>query len=216
MSKFWKYLIYILIGVFAFSWFKVVLDAGKTRDQGITENVESIKDRAGRVVGDLMEDNDEENDNDIGDGEDDLDADELDEDEILAEDWDEEDETEEDEMEEEEDVAEVETTAKGAAKDYDTSSDKAPAKSATVVTTSSNGRFLVIGGSFSSKGNANTFVKQLGKLGYEDAEIVVFDKAKKYHTVSVARFDSKTDASKLVGALRGKGIKDAYVHKKRG
>ncbi len=218
MSKIWKYLIYALVAVFAFSWFKIVLDAGKTTEQSLTEKAQSLKEKAADATADLMpgeDEEDEEDDKDFGDGEDDLDEDELDEDEILAEDWDEETETEEDE-----DLAGVETTAKGEMKNYEKpEAKKASASTATTasaVTTSSNGRFLVIGGSFSSKGNAKTFVNQLEKLGYEDAEIVVFDKAKKYHTVSVARFDSKTDASKLVGALKGKGIQDAYVHKKRG
>ncbi len=214
-----KYLIYAFVAVFAFFWFKVVLDAGQSRDQVLTESAEVIKEKAqkaGRIVGDVIgegETENEEEDNDVGDGEDDLDEAELDEDEILAEDWDEADDTEEEET-----IADVETTAKGAADNYEKKPEKRATKPSprSIVTTSSNGRFLVIGGSFSSKGNANTFVKQLEKMGYEDAEIVVFDKAKKYHTVSVARFDSKTDASKVVGALKSKGIPDAYVHKKRG
>lgn len=215
MGSILKYLAYALLIAFAASWVMVVYKScNETKEPIILSSIEdgkaALSDAAtttkGKVIGDLMEEDEE--DQDYGDGEDDLE--ELDEDEILAEDWDEDDEEEdEDEDEEVEEIAEEKEEPAPAKKKETKSYEK-------VVTTSSNGKYLVIGGSFSTKGNANTFVKQLSKLGYEDAEVVVFDRSKKYHTVSVARFDSKTDASKLVGALKSKGIPDAYVHKKRG
>ncbi len=74
-------------------------------------------------------------------------------------------------------------------------------------------KFMVVAGSFENAANAKTFVRQLNKLGYDDAEMVKF-KNSAFHSVCVGRYKDRVSASELVKSLVGDNI-PAYVHTKR-
>ncbi len=89
----------------------------------------------------------------------------------------------------------------------------------TDVTTSKNkkslnyGIYMVVAGSFKSKANANATLKQLEKLGYDDAELVRFDYSD-YYSLVVGRSNDLSSVRSLSKELNRKGV-EAYVHKKR-
>ncbi|MCB9284913.1 MAG: SPOR domain-containing protein [Lewinellaceae bacterium] len=76
------------------------------------------------------------------------------------------------------------------------------------------GNYLVLAGAFTIMANAEAHAKRLQKLGFSDAQVALFNKGK-YATVLVGRYESKSDATALVGRLADKGV-EAYVHLKRG
>ena len=82
-------------------------------------------------------------------------------------------------------------------------------------TTSSNstGKFLLLAGSYLIEDNAEVMVKKLKKIGYTNAEIVVFDMSQ-YHSVCAGRFTSLSSANQESGSLKRKGV-DNYVHTKQ-
>lgn len=79
--------------------------------------------------------------------------------------------------------------------------------------TSSNGRYLVVAGTFKQEINAQTQLKKFKQMGYENAEIGKFNK-NAYASLVVERFATSAEAQRLVKSLKAKGI-DCYVHKKR-
>jgi cell division protein FtsN len=83
------------------------------------------------------------------------------------------------------------------------------------VQTSSNasGNYFVICGSFLVKENASQMQRKLNKLGYNGAEIVVFDLSQ-YHSVSAGRYSDYNVALQQISSLKRQGI-DAYVHRKK-
>ena len=93
--------------------------------------------------------------------------------------------------------------------------------SATTSTSSSNtsysssnssGQYMVISGNYLVESNANSMKKKLENLGYNNAEIVVFDNSQ-YRTVIASRHSSYNDALNLSSELKRKGI-DNYVKKR--
>lgn len=76
------------------------------------------------------------------------------------------------------------------------------------------GDYLVLAGSFRVRQNGDIEAARIRKLGYPDAEVVLFNRGA-YATVLVSRFESSTEAEQLVKKLKGQKV-DAYVHKKRG
>ena len=77
-------------------------------------------------------------------------------------------------------------------------------------TYSTSGKYLVIAGSYLVKENAEKMKSRLTKLGYDNAEIVVFDE-RKYHTVCASKSNDYDTAVRQSNALKRKGI-DSYVH----
>jgi cell division septation protein DedD len=88
-------------------------------------------------------------------------------------------------------------------------------KSAPAATHSNNsgGKYFVICGSFLVEENANQMRRKLNKLGYNGAEVVVFDLSQ-YHSVSAGRYDDYSVAQQQLSSLKRQGI-DAYVHRKK-
>ncbi|HPK08819.1 MAG TPA: SPOR domain-containing protein [Saprospiraceae bacterium] len=78
---------------------------------------------------------------------------------------------------------------------------------------SSSGKYMVICGSFLVKENAEKMKRKLNKLGYNNAETIVFDLSQ-YHSVSAARYNDYNQAAQAVDVLKRKGI-DAYVHTRK-
>ena len=90
-----------------------------------------------------------------------------------------------------------------------------PASAATEATekaTYSEGKYMVLAGSFSQKASAESQVKKLNKMGYENAHMEIFDRGK-YAVVLVDRFENMADAEKMVKKLSGDGVK-SYVKAK--
>lgn len=76
-----------------------------------------------------------------------------------------------------------------------------------------SGKYMVLAGSYLLKENADEMVSKLQKLGYNNAEIVVFNFSQ-YHTVCAGRFNSNSTANQLSSQLKRNGI-DNYVHTKQ-
>lgn len=71
------------------------------------------------------------------------------------------------------------------------------------------GNYLVMAGSYIIKDNAKTMVNKLRKLGYKNAEIIVFA-GSQYHAVVAVRYKNEGDAMKASNALKSKGV-DSFV-----
>ncbi|MCF8245286.1 MAG: SPOR domain-containing protein [Saprospiraceae bacterium] len=76
----------------------------------------------------------------------------------------------------------------------------------------SNGKFMVLAGSFTKKALAESQVKKLNKLGYVNARVELFDRGK-YAVVLVDRFSNMAEAERTVKKLNGDGVK-SYVKTK--
>jgi cell division septation protein DedD len=82
-----------------------------------------------------------------------------------------------------------------------------------VAASEQSGNYLVLAGSYKIRENAETEVRRLQKLGYENAEVSPFNRGA-FAVVLVNRFDNVADARALVQELKGKGV-DSYVQEKR-
>ncbi len=76
----------------------------------------------------------------------------------------------------------------------------------------SQGKYMVLAGSFSQKAFADAQVKDLKKLGYKNAQVEIFDRGK-YAVVLVDRFNNMAEAERLVKKLGSNGVK-SYVKTK--
>ncbi len=94
------------------------------------------------------------------------------------------------------------------------SQEATPPKTAPSSSSASTGEYMVIVGNFVVPTNAEKLARKLRGMGYDDAEVVVFDFSE-YHTVIAGRYSSRSQAEKIRNALRRKGFRDAYVHKKK-
>ena len=77
-----------------------------------------------------------------------------------------------------------------------------------------NSPYLVIAGTYTSEGNAQTEVNRLNKLGYDDAEVVQFI-GSRYYTVCVDRLDGLTAARQLRNKVKADNTEEVYVHRRR-
>lgn len=77
----------------------------------------------------------------------------------------------------------------------------------------SSGRYMVLAGSYRQRVNADNQVARLRKMGYNNAEVSLFDRGS-YAVVLVDRFSTYGDAKRLVNELASKGI-DALVDEKK-
>lgn len=75
------------------------------------------------------------------------------------------------------------------------------------------GDYMVLAGSYRIMENAETEVKKLKRLGYNNAEVTIFNKGT-YATVLVDRFTTADQAAALVKELKNKHSIDSYVKKK--
>ena len=80
-------------------------------------------------------------------------------------------------------------------------------------TSSYSGKYLLLAGSYLIEDNAQAMVKKLKKLGYNNAEMVVFEMSQ-YHSVCAGRYSSLSSAQQESGTLKRKGV-DNYVHTKQ-
>lgn len=82
----------------------------------------------------------------------------------------------------------------------------------TATASNSSGRYMVIAGTYRQRSNADQQVARLRKMGYDKAEVSLFDNGT-YALALVDRFGSYGDAKRLVNELKGKGI-DALIDEK--
>ncbi len=221
-----KLLIWLIIAVVAFFWISTVMKTCKTNDgltaSDLTESVqgtaEGIADEARDLVGMDEEetadeeerggdayDIDEENDA-VGDEEDAYDAEE---DEGRGNIID--DEEDEELEEEDEDYAEDEEYDEDA--EEETLAERRSAPSSYSSGSTSDGRYLVVTGSYRMEENANAMVTKLKKMGYDDAEVFSFDFAE-FYSVTAGRYSSDREAKAVADKLEAKGV-SAYSHKMR-
>ena len=80
----------------------------------------------------------------------------------------------------------------------------------TTSTSSSSGKYLLLAGSYLIEDNATTMVNKLKKMGYSNAEVVVFDMSQ-YHSVCAGRYGNMSSAKQESSSLKRKGV-DNYVH----
>ena len=76
-----------------------------------------------------------------------------------------------------------------------------------------SGKYMLLAGSYLIEDNAQVMVKKLKKLGYDNAEMVIFEMSQ-YHSVCAGRYSSLSSAQQESGTLKRKGI-DNYVHTKQ-
>lgn len=81
--------------------------------------------------------------------------------------------------------------------------------------TSSSGDFMVLAGSFRLRSGAEAEVQRLKRLGYENAEVTLFNNGA-FAAVLVDRFTDLNKAETLVNELQTQHSVPAYVHEKRG
>ena len=87
-----------------------------------------------------------------------------------------------------------------------------PAPTRSTTSTSYSGKYMLLAGSYLIEDNAQAMVKKLKKLGYDNAEMVIFDMSQ-YHSVCAGRYTSLSSAQQESSTLKRKGI-DNYVHTK--
>lgn len=105
------------------------------------------------------------------------------------------------------------STAAAQPKSQPASSSTTRAKGGTPTSYNSTGEFMVVAGSFSMRYNAETQVKKLKQLGYDNARVEIFNSGA-LATALVDRFDNYDRAKSLVNELKGKGV-DCFVKKKQ-
>lgn len=77
-----------------------------------------------------------------------------------------------------------------------------------------SGDYLVIAGSFRFKANAESEANRLRRLGYNDAEVALFNRGA-YASVIVSRFSDLSSAQDLVRELKSRHSLEAYVQAKK-
>lgn len=88
-----------------------------------------------------------------------------------------------------------------------------PSRPASVNRGNSSGEYMIIAGNYLVESNAGEMSRKLSNLGYNNAEIAVFDYSQ-YHTVIASRHNSYSDALQTANAIKRQGV-DCYVKKKQ-
>lgn len=87
-----------------------------------------------------------------------------------------------------------------------------PKKTPKRTTSNSSGEYMVIAGNYLVETNANQMIRKLRNLGYNNAEIGVFERSQ-YHTVIASRHSSNSAAISASNDIKYKGV-DCYVKRK--
>jgi len=192
MNKILKAIIYILILTFLYLWLSTVFDSCGNKSAELTEEREETENTLDEVLGD-----------------DDL------VDLTSAEDREDEFEEEEEETSYEEIAAEqVEEISNDLTEPLEEETyTPPPTQTNTTYSAGNSSPFLIVAGSFSQEGNANTLVDKLRRMGYNDAEKVRFDESS-FYSVVAERHTDYDRALKNAGNLKGRGV-DCYVHKRK-
>lgn len=90
---------------------------------------------------------------------------------------------------------------------------RTPDPKPTQVRSDASGKYLVVAGNYLVESNAREMVKKLNRMGFPNAEHLVFDQSQ-YYTVVASRSSSRSGAQSSSSTLKAKGI-DCYVHTQR-
>lgn len=83
-------------------------------------------------------------------------------------------------------------------------------KQPAAIKSNAKGKYLIIAGNYLMESNAKQMVSKLKKLGYQDAEYLVFDLSQ-YYTVCAQRSDNRNSLKAISNKLKNSGI-DNYIH----
>lgn len=83
---------------------------------------------------------------------------------------------------------------------------------ATATSSSGAGEYMVIAGNYLVEANARDMIAKLRNLGYDNAEIGIFQRSQ-YHTVIASRHASQSSAFSVANDIKHRGV-DCYVKKK--
>lgn len=185
MGRVLKILLYAIVLFMIYLWFSTMFKSCNKKAKNITDSVVEVVDDTVEAGEDLFG----EEDIDYTEEEPEDDSDEV---EYLD------DETDEDQEEPDDDV------------DFTEEPEDEP-----VIrnSSSSNGSYYVIAGSYLIEANAIKMERKLENIGYDNAEVVVFDLSQ-YHSIIAGRYDSRSSAQNTCDDLKGRGI-DCYVQRRR-
>ncbi len=202
MGRFLKIAVYIAVLFLGYLWIATVAKSCNNTDIASNEDTEFIDDIANEdeFADDFFEDEDEEeNTNDsfdeMGGGSEESDEYDITESETM-------DYTEIDEI--------IEETKSEPVRHTEPVRHSEPVRH---TTSNAGGKYLLLAGSYLIEDNASQMVRKLKKMGYDNAEIVVFDMSQ-YHSVCAGRFSSRSTAKQESNSLKRKGV-DNYVHTKQ-
>lgn len=190
MGRFLKIAVYIAVLFLGYLWIATVAKScNKTSTADSEDNTEMVDDIASdEFEDDFFEDEDDSSD-EMGGGSDSS-NDEFDTEGTI-------DYTEVDEV-----IEEVRTPTRKVS---------TPVSQPTANSSSSrSGKYLLLAGSYLIEDNAQVMVNKLRKIGYSNAEVVVFDMSQ-YHSVCAGRFTNMSSAKQESSSLKRKGV-DNYVH----
>jgi len=219
-----KLLIWIIVGVVAFWWISILVNHYKN-NQGIaagdlTESVQGTAEGIADEARDLVGMGDEEETNDEEEKGDSYDIDE--ENDAVGDEYEENDDEgrgniiDDDEDGDEDFVAEDENDIEydeGESEEEETLAERRSAPSSYSSGSTSDGRYLVVTGSYRMEENADAMVTKLKKMGYSDAEVFSFDFAE-FYSVTAGRYSSDREAKAVADKLEAKGV-SSYSHKMR-
>lgn len=197
MGRFLKILFYIFLLTFVFIWFSTVIKSCNNPVPAVVQATEEAAETIAQEKDEFFEDGESDGEVDNYDFDNSNETDEIDYNEI-------------DENLEKLDQQEAAAT-QPAQTNTSTSNNTQSYESSNSGSTS--GRFLVITGSYLVKSNAQSMTSKLANMGYNNAEIVVFNDSQ-YNSVVAARYSSYETAVEEANALKRKGI-DAYVHRRK-
>jgi len=186
MNKILKAIIYILVLTFLYLWLSTVFDSCGKKDEAVVEETENTLDD---VLGEDL--------TDLSSTDEDSDEFEAEEGEISYEDL------------ASEPVEEISNDLTVPLEETASS----PIVESPSYSSSNSAPFLIVAGSFSQEGNANSLVDKLRRMGYNDAEKVRFDESS-FYSVVAERHTDYDRALNNAGSLKGRGI-DCYVHKRK-
>ena len=193
MSRLLKILIYAVVLFFLFLWVSTIVKSCGSDEETNTANTST--ETAGNTQEETYDEDDffeDESENDeIADDPSDLASE--DEDQI--------------------DYTEIDQVVEDQFSDQESKPSRPTSTSTSTTTASkgnSNGKYMVIAGSFLIKDYALDMQKRLSKLGYDDSDLVVFDLSQ-YHSVVASRYSTYEAALKVSNELKRSGV-DCYVH----
>lgn len=195
MSRLLKILLYAIVLFFLFLWLSTIVKScgSDTSTSTPTETADSVDQSSEETYkeDDFFEDEDETDE------------------ESYTDDNDYVDDSEEDQI----DYTEIDKVVEDKLNDPDPEENNnrsSNSQNTTVTKGTSNGKYMVIAGSFLIEKNAENMRNRLNNLGYDNASLVVFDLSQ-YHSVVAARFSTYEAALKVSNELKRRGM-DCYVH----
>lgn len=193
MSRFLKILLYAVVLFGIFLWISSCYKSCNTAKQTTSQKSVASDDEEYYDTGDFFEEGDGTETYDSSTASDNIDYTEV-------------DKVVEDNLRESDDPLSSTTPEKIVAIDEPST----PIETKSVDTGDSNGRYMVIAGSYLIQDNAERMQRRLRALGYDNASIVVFDLSQ-YHSVIASRFNDYNKALRVSNELKRRGI-DCYVH----